>query len=131
MMSNNKILIQSYSTVFLLVLTTFLATKFFLKVSYGIELTTLSEEALFLICTSLWLVWIISIISNIARSRFKQQAWYFPFLIVFAKWPIDWGYDQLIELGALNQIWLSLYCPLLWTCVAHLSLTFCFKRSPI
>ena len=132
MINNSKHLIRYYSITLLLIIAAFLSTRLLLKAGYGIELTIFSEEALFLICTSLWLVWVFSIARQVVLGRFKQQAWYFSFLIIFAKWPIDWGYSKLMSLEILtNNMWLSLYHPVGWTCVICLSLRFCISRSKV
>jgi hypothetical protein len=84
----------------------------------------ISEETLFLICTSLWLALVFLVVRQVVLGKFKQQAWYFPFLIVFAKWPIDWAHHKLI-LVEMITMWLSLYYPVVWTGVIYLSLRFC------
>jgi len=130
MINNSKHLIRHYSIIPLFIIAVFLSTKLLLEVSYGIELTLFSEEAFFLICTSLWLILVFLTLRTVVLGRFKQQAWYFAFLIVFAKWPIDWAYHKLILLEMItNNIWLSLYYPVVWTGMIYFSLRFCTIQS--
>lgn len=132
MINNSKHLIKYYSIIPLLIISVFLSTRLLLKAGYGIELKTLSEETLFLICTSLWLICIFSIVRQVVSGGFKQQAWYSSVLIVFAKSPIDWGYDKLMSLEILaNNMWLSLYHPAVWTCVICLGLSLCTRKSKV
>lgn len=122
---DKKHLIKRYLTIALLVINVFLSTRLLLKAGYGIELTILSEKTLFLICTSLWLVWVFSIAFKVVLGRFPQQPWYFPSLIVFAKWPVDWLHHKLLLLDiAENNMWLSLYHPVMWTGVIYCVFSF-------
>ena len=130
MINNQKNRIKCYSIIPFLVIAIFVSTRLILKTRYGIELNILSEETLFLICTSVWLVCMFSIVFRLVLGEFGQQSWYFPFLIVFAKWPIDWLYQKLILLElATNDMWLSLYQPVLWTSVLHVGLRFCATQT--
>lgn len=131
-MNNNKCQTKLYLIAPLLITCSFLSARLLLKACYGIELTVFSEEALFLICTSLWLVLVFLLIRQLVSGRFKQQVWYFPFVLILAKWPIDWGYNKLMSIEmeiVTNTMWLSLYHPVGWTCIIYLGLKFCIVQS--
>jgi len=132
MINNQNSVIKRYSIIPLLVIAIFVSTRLILKTCYDIELSLLSEETLFLICTSVWLVCVFLIVFRLVLGRFKQQSWYFSFLIVFAKWPIDWLHQKLILLElATNNMWLSLYQPVIWTSVLYVSLRFCTTQTRV
>ncbi len=124
-----KHLIKHYLIIQLLITFSFLVTKLMLKACYEIELTMFSEQTLFLILLSLWLILIFFQIRKLVLLEFRQPAWYFAFLLVFAKWPIDWGYTQLALIEFVNIIWLSLYHPIIWSATVYLLLKFCIKPT--
>ena len=84
-----------------------------------------------MICT-LWLALVFLVVCQVVLGKFRQQVWYLPFLLVFAKWPIDWGYNKLMIIEAVgNNMWLSLYYPVVWTGIICFGLKFCISKSNI